>query len=319
MNGAATLKYLILFAFSFFSTGLLAAEEMNDHRLAYHLDSWIALAMTVGAVVITVMLNGSAAKSRTIGTLIAALACFTSVLWFFWAMQSGIFESPRPPLFPTDGIKPALLTTITAIALAGGVFLLWATMKQTARAETPVVTNENDSERYGQVSRYLHWTTAILFLSLIPMGIFTTLIPEDLEWRQGYYVVHKTIGIMVFILVFIRIIWHFKSMRPALDPSLKTWERLLAKLVHYGLYFLMIALPITGFAMSTYGGKLSHFFNWDFPLFWEQDMEAIKPWGLFHKVVLPYLFYLIFLAHILGVLKHHFMDKHPENIRRIVS
>ena len=294
-------------------------HEMVINRLPYHLDSWIALAMTIAAIAIAVMLNGRGARVRTLGTLLASLACLMSVVWFLLVMQTGILESPKISSFPTNNAKPAMLWILALISLGGGVFLVWATVQQRRRSDTLVLARENDMEKYGLISRYLHWTIAILFISLVPMGIFASIIPEDVEWRRGYYVVHKTLGLLVLGLVVVRIVWHFMSPRPKLDRSLKTWEKALAKTVHYGLYFLMIALPVTGFMMSTYGGHASHFFIWDLPLLWEKDLEAIQLPGLLHKLVLPFLFFLIFVAHLLGALKHHFVDGQKHSIRRMVS
>ncbi|MEM9401275.1 MAG: cytochrome b [Pseudomonadota bacterium] len=289
------------------------------HRLAGHIDSWISLAIVVVSVLVAVGLNHSKPAVRTAGTGLAAAGCFAVFAWFLIVKGTGIFESPREPLFPSDAIRPAVLTTISAISLLAGLFLARVAMWQNQRTDTLSLPAENPKQKYGRISRLLHWTTAILFLSLIPMGFFTSMIPYDVPWRQGYYVVHKTIGFMVLLLVLVRIIWHFKSPAPALDGGLKGWERGSAKFAHVLLYVLMLAVPITGFIMSTYGGKWSHFFIWDLPLFWEKDMEAIKPFGLLHKVVLPYLTLLIIGAHVLGALKHHFIDKHRDSIHRMAS
>lgn len=292
---------------------------MSDHRLPYHLDSWIALAMLVVAVLITVMMNGAPARTRTLGTLLAAAACLVSVVWFLLVLQTGIMVAPEGPGLPTDGLKPGLLWTIATLSLGGGLFLIWATMRQHRRTDRLALADANSPDIYGRVSRHLHWTTAVLFIALIPMGVFMSMIPDEVEWRVGYYVVHKTLGLLVLLLVLVRIVWHFISPRPSLDPSLQTWEKVLAKTVHYILYFLMLALPITGFVMSTYGGKASNFFFWDLPLLWEKDLKAIRLYGLLHKMVLPYCFYLIFCAHLLGALKHHFLDGQHHNIRRMIS
>ena len=291
----------------------------NDHRLPYHLDSLVALMMLAAAVGMAAMLNASAAKTRTIGTLCAALVCFTVVGWFLVVAASDAFSEPKAPLLPTDPIKPALLWILTLICLCGGVLLLRAAARQRRRNDTLVLPDRNDSGRFGRISRLLHWTTAILFLSLIPMGIFMTMIQDDVWYRQGYYVVHKTIGFLVFALLIARLVWHRVSPQPPLETSLSRWEKRLAKIVHVSLYVIMFAMPITGFALSTYGGMLSHFFIWDFPLFWGVNLEAGLPYVLLHKVVIPLLIFLVFAGHLLGVLKHHFIDKHGESLRRMVS
>ena len=289
------------------------------HRLSGHVDSWIALAIVVASLLIAAGLNHSKPAVRTAGTGLAALGCFAVFAWYLIVTSTGIFDAPREPLFPTDSIRPTVLTAVCAISLLAGLFLVRVTAWQNKRTDTLNLPAGNTDQKYGRVSRLLHWTTAILFLSLIPMGFFTSMIPYDMPWRQGYYVVHKTIGFIVLFLVLIRIIWHVRSPVPALDKNLKGWERRSAKFAHFMLYFLMLSVPITGFIMSTYGGKWSHFFVWDLPMLWEKDMEAIKPFGLLHKVVFPYICLLIIGAHLLGVLKHYFVDRHRESIHKMVS
>ncbi|MEM1191213.1 MAG: cytochrome b [Pseudomonadota bacterium] len=291
---------------------------MNDHRLAYHIDSWIALLLIVLAAVLAIGLNHRQAKLRTMATALAALSCVAYLGWYVSVLGTSAFTDPRT-LFPTDALKPNILAVQAALVLITGVFLIRVTAWQNQRSDELALGAGNTPEGFGRLSRLLHWTTAILILMLIPMGVFTSMIPEDQEWRQGYYVVHKTLGLTALFLVVLRIGWNFASKRPALDGGLKKSERWMAKFVHGVLYVMMLAFPITGFVMSTYGGKLSHFFIWDLPLWWSQDLEAIKPWGLLHKLVLPFLFYAIFAAHVLGALKHHFIDKHRDSIHRMVS
>ena len=302
-----------------FNSDIATSAALNDDRPTYHLDSWLALGITLLAIMITVMLNHAVARVRTIGTLLAAIACFGTAVWFLLAVQTGIVAAPKVTALPTDAAKPAILWTIALLSTLGGLLLLWTTTRQHLRSDTISLTIGNTSEVYGLASRYLHWTTAILFLSLVPMGIFASMIPEEVEWRRGYYVVHKTIGFIVLILVVIRIGWHLISARPAFSSAMHGWEKLLARAAHYSLYFLMLALPITGFVMSTYGGKPSQFFIWELPLFWKENPETLRFYGLLHKLILPYLFFVIFAAHILGALKHHFVDRRPESIRGIVS
>ena len=110
-------------------------------------------------------------------------------------------------------------------ALLTGLFLLCVASRQRKNTSVLALTAKNESNRYGKVSRMLHWTIAILFISLIPMGIFASMIPEDTEYRNAYYVVHKTIGVTVFLLVIVRLIWNRLSRRPSLDSALTSRER----------------------------------------------------------------------------------------------
>lgn len=287
-----------------------AAIGTNSERLPGNIDSWIALAIVFGSLLAAAALNGERPAVRVAGTVFAALGCLAVPAWFVWVLGTGIMDSPRPYDIPTDAVKPALMWLQAAAGLVASLFLLLVARWQARRTDRLALPAKNTGDRYGRTSRILHWTTAALFLSLIPMGIFTTMIPFDTEFRQGYYVAHKTIGLTVLGLVVIRVLWNMISLRPALEPSLKRWERRLAHGAHIALYGLLFAFPVTGFVMSTFGGKLSHWFIWDIPLLWTPDRTAVMPWALMHKLVLPYLFFIVIGAHVAGALKHRFMDGH---------
>lgn len=298
---------------------LESATGTNDERMPGHIDSWLSLAIVLASLLVAAAINGERPAVRVAGTVLAALGCLAVPAWFVWALGTGVIGAPRPQDLPTDAAKPALMWLTALAALAAGVFLLVVARWQSRRNDRLALPAHNQADRYGRASRILHWTTAILFLSLIPMGIFTTMIPFDADYRQGYYVAHKTIGLTVLILLAVRLVWNWISPRPALDAGLRPWERRMAHGAHLALYVFMIAFPVTGYVMSTYGGKLSHFFVWDLPLLFGQDLEAIRVWGLLHKIVLPYLFFLVIGAHVLGALKHQFIDGHRTAFRRMAA
>jgi cytochrome b561 len=239
--------------------------------------------------------------------------------WFFlFIINSGVLEDPKPNQTPLDSAKPSLLWIQSVTALLTGLFLLYVANRQRLNSSVLVLTAKNEVNRYGRVSRMLHWTIAILFIALIPMGIFTSMIPEDADYRNAYYVVHKSIGVTIFLLVLVRLVWNKLSRRPSLDNALTTREEKLAHRAHNTLYFMMLAIPITGFMMTSYHGYETYFFFWEIQPLWEES-DIYQVWGGFHKYLLPYLLYIVLGAHILGALKHQFIDKHPNAFKRMVS
>ncbi|MEM8917458.1 MAG: cytochrome b [Pseudomonadota bacterium] len=291
----------------------------NDHRLPYQLDSIIGLVCVALALFVAWAMNHAKPNMRVIGIGAAAITCLAVGVGIFAIDIAGYFDRLRPALFPVDDAKPLLMRIHGAIFLVAGIALVFVTMGQARRADTLELSKRNEAERYGLASRYYHWTIAFLFLLLVPMGIYTSMIPEDQTHRQAFYVIHKSLGFTVLFLAIARLIWIIRSPAPKLSAGLKGWEKFLAHGAHYALYFFLFAFPISGFMLSTYGGKLSHFFFWDTPLLWGPDEVAIQPWGLAHKLLLPYLFYLIFLAHIAGALKHQFIDKEKDSFKRIAT
>lgn len=281
--------------------------------------AWVSMGIVFLSVLTSWALNYSASRVRVFGTILAALGCLLLAAWFFFfIINSGILENPKPNQTPLDSAKPSLLWIQSITALLTGLFLLYVASRQRKNTSVLALTAKNESNRYGKVSRMLHWTIAILFISLIPMGIFASMIPEDTEYRNAYYVVHKTIGVTVFLLVIVRLIWNRLSRRPSLDSALTSREEKLAHRAHNTLYFMMLAIPITGFMMTSYHGYETYFFFWEMQPLWEQS-EIYQVWGGFHKYLLPYLLYIVLGAHILGALKHQFIDKHANAFKRMVS
>ena len=281
--------------------------------------AWVSMGIVFLSVLTSWALNYSASRVRVFGTILAAVGCLLLAAWFFlFIINSGILENPKPNQTPLDSAKPSLLWIQSITALLTGLFLLHVAGRQRKNTSELALTAKNESNRYGKVSRMLHWTIAILFISLIPMGIFASMIPEDTEYRNAYYVVHKTIGVTVFLLVIVRLIWNRLSRRPSLDSALTSREEKLAHRAHNTLYFMMLAIPITGFMMTSYHGHETYFFFWEIQPLWEQS-EIYQVWGGFHKYLLPYLLYIVLGAHILGALKHQFIDKHANAFKRMVS
>ena len=82
---------------------------------------------------------------------------------------------------------------------------------------------------------------------------------------------------------------------------------------------MMLAFPLTGFIMTSYHGYPTFFFAWELAPLWSPSDKATIVWGSLHKYLLPYLLYIALGAHILGALKHHFVDRHRHALRRMLG
>ena len=280
--------------------------------------AWVAMGMVAVSVVTAWQMNAGAPQVRAFGTLLAAFGCSAAVLWFAVILGTGILENPKPNQTPMDSAKPALLWGMAGTSLIATLLLVRASILQFRSAEPLTLPAKNEPERYGMTSRILHWTIAILFIALIPMGIFASMIPEGTWFRNHYYVAHKSIGVLVLLLLLIRLFWNQRSKRPELDSSLKPSERKWAHRVHIMLYVLLLAMPITGYVMTSFHGYPTFFFGLEIAPLWGES-DAYIVWGLFHKYLLPYVLYIVLGAHILGALKHYFIDRHPAALKRMVG
>lgn len=316
------MKFLLSAAIAALAFAPAAAAQETKSVLsvnAWQFDSWVALAIVATSLLTAWLMNYGAPKVRAIGTLLAASGCLAIAAWFlFYVLGTGFLENPKPNQTPLDNAKPALLWLQALVALGAGIALVTVAIRQSKSRDRLDLGRENEPHSYGLVSRMLHWTIAALFIALIPMGIFASIIPEDTPYRNAYYVVHKTVGVLVFALILVRLVWNRISRRPDLAPSLKPWERKLAHGVHVALYVMMIAIPVTGYVMTSYHGYPTYFFTLELQPLWDKS-DAYILWGTFHKYILPYLLYVILGAHILGALKHRFIDKHADAFKRMVA
>ena len=168
------------------------------------------------------------------------------------------------------------------------------------------------TEKYHLSSRIIHWLMALLILGMLALGIYmANFLPSDAPNKFQIYDLHKSFGVMVLILIFIRIFNRFMRPAPALPQGLPAIEKFASHAVHIALYALMLIVPFSGYLMSNSYGFPVHFFTIQMP-----NLISAKPeLGMYFVKIHKYAAYALIAAiglHIAGALKHRFFDK-PEN------
>jgi cytochrome b561 len=161
-------------------------------------------------------------------------------------------------------------------------------------------------DRYTKVARALHWAIALLILFNLWLGFAHDALPKD--WKV--MPVHKSVGLTVLALTLVRIGWRLTHPAPPLPARTPAWERLVAQVTHIGFYVLMLALPLTGWIMSSAGDRpLNWFFLFDVPKFGVAKGDAIT--GISHEghEILGFVFAALILLHVAAALRHHFILK----------
>lgn len=164
----------------------------------------------------------------------------------------------------------------------------------------------NTSNRFGSVSVSLHWLMAVLMIGQLALGIYMTRVQFN-DFVMSLYSFHKSIGVLILGLVFLRLFWRYLNIVPTLNIS--AIEKFAAKATMWLLYALMIALPITGWGMSSAAGHPVMFFG----LFTLPNLVAVNPaTAALFNITHTYLAYTtigLIVLHVLGALKHHYLDK----------
>lgn len=163
--------------------------------------------------------------------------------------------------------------------------------------------------RYSTVSLVLHWLIAVMILSQVLL-ITANEATEGQAISRQFVEVHKALGLSVLVLTLVRIGWRIANPAIPLPDTMKRWEKGLARTTHVLFYVFLLAMPLTGWAaVSATGRDLSWFglFNWPLlPISGGRD--AFKSIIGIHELVMKGLYALVAL-HVVGALKHQFVDR----------
>jgi cytochrome b561 len=186
-----------------------------------------------------------------------------------------------------------------------------------------------NSNRYTKTAVILHWLIALGIFGMFALGWFMADIPkeapkqtlfdifdlgifhwttaEEVSPRSFYFNLHKSFGVTILALIILRVLWRIGHKPPAILTSYKAWERKLATGAHHLLYLLMLALPVSGVIMAVYSKYGIKWFGMDFIKGLDNnDMREIFKEA--HEII-GLIMVAILVLHILGALKHKFIDK----------
>lgn len=175
--------------------------------------------------------------------------------------------------------------------------------------------------RYNVIAITLHWLVAALLVVNICAGLAGAN-ADDKTTARTIIDLHKSIGLTLLGLVLLRVLWRLSHKPPPLPGRYPTYERFLAHGVHLMLYAVMLALPITGYIHdSAFKDAAAHpltIFGLPFPrlgpivaLAPQAKKDIHHTFGLAH-VYIGYALYGLFALHLIGVAKHHAIDREAE-------
>ncbi|MFQ5660418.1 MAG: cytochrome b [Gammaproteobacteria bacterium] len=175
----------------------------------------------------------------------------------------------------------------------------------------------NTEGRYGLFSKLLHWLIAIFIIGLIWLGWYMVDLDYFNRWFNTSREWHRSLGMLTLVLALIKIGWQFYSPVPGPAAHLKHWESNGANIMHKLLLIAMIAIPVTGYLISTSGGETFSFLDWfDIPALFHLN-SSIRDWTIDLHFYLSYGTGLLLIGHIGAALKHAFIDK-DDTLKRIL-
>ncbi|APZ44657.1 cytochrome b [Acidihalobacter ferrooxydans] len=158
--------------------------------------------------------------------------------------------------------------------------------------------------RWGGLARFFHWIVALLIAIQALIGLYMVGLPLSVA-KLKIYLLHKSIGMTILALVLLRLAWRAYDPHPQRPGGMSLWQWRGARLVHVTLYFLLLALPLSGWVYNSASG---------FPLPWfgMLQLPAIAPVSaslaavalLAHRAAFIALF-TVLMVHIWAALDHH--------------
>jgi cytochrome b561 len=172
----------------------------------------------------------------------------------------------------------------------------------------------NTASRFGLVAIVLHWTIALLVFIMLALGNIMGALASTDPLRAVLLDLHKLTGLTILALVLVRIVWRLANPVPVLPISMKSWQRICARLSHYTLYALTVLIPLTGWALVSARVQTPILMLFDrlpvpaLPVlkYFDSGAKAVVLFWQVHDV-LGGLLVLLILIHIAAAMRHHFV------------
>lgn len=171
---------------------------------------------------------------------------------------------------------------------------------------------KNTSQYYTRTAQILHWIMAIIFILAWIIGFYSgNFLSYDVDgsFKGDVISLHKNIATTIIFLVVVRIFWRYTHPTPELPNTMSPAMKKAAHFGHLALYFMLLALPITGCLYSWSAGHpapVLYLFNLPTLISENPAITAVvKPLHIW----ISWAAGLLLFGHIAAALKHHFIDK----------
>jgi len=170
----------------------------------------------------------------------------------------------------------------------------------------------NTQNSFGSVSKFLHWTIAVLVIVMVSAGWFMDNLPDAIRGTVINF--HKLTGLLILLLMLIRVVWALLNVKPKEPPGTSSFQKLVEWGGHFFLYALVIAQPLTGWIGSVAAGHAPFLGSFKFNLPVEKSKALVTLCFQAHTVIAILIIVTVTL-HILAALYHHFIRKDNVLIR----
>lgn len=175
----------------------------------------------------------------------------------------------------------------------------------------------NTGQSYGSLAKFFHWLMLLLLVGAMIGGNLDAAMPDGPEKAEELWV-HKSFGVLILMVLLTRLLWKLLNPSPAHVESIPGWQATASIAVHWLLYVLMFAQPITGILMSqSFDYPVPFFGLFELPTLVGENKDFGKAVHEAHEIIWILLAALA-VGHALVALHHHFVRKN-EVLRRMLK
>ncbi len=172
------------------------------------------------------------------------------------------------------------------------------------------------TDHYPATSKLLHWLIAICVLTTAPVAIAMSRVNPG-PTQDTLYNFHKSLGVLILILMVLRLINRLVVGAPIADPGIEPWQKAVSSAVHTSLYVLLFAMPIAGYvANSAFGASTPFFGLFNLPPIIGKDEALAMQLFTIHRWA-GWLLIVLVLMHVGAALYHYFIRR-DEVLKRML-
>ena len=163
----------------------------------------------------------------------------------------------------------------------------------------------NSLTEYGSISKIFHWLSAAVLLIQIPLGFY--LVDLDFsEKRLTIESIHVILGLSIFYLTILRLIYKLFNPTPSLGNSIFPGQRLIAKINHILLYLTILIITISGALKKLFNGEMLDLFLYDIEI--KDNFELAELFYDIH-ILSNYTLIALISLHVFAVIIHKVVFK----------
>lgn len=177
---------------------------------------------------------------------------------------------------------------------------------------------KSDAAHWGSLAKFFHWATVLLILTQAIIGLVMVELPKRPS-SIPVYSFHKSLGLTIFALAILRLLWRAFDRRPRETPGVPHWQQIGARAGHVLLYVLIFAVPLSGWLFDSASSlRPLYWFNLiHVPSLTGGKDDAIKDFAEAAHETLFWILALVAAGHATMALIHHFHNR-DETLRRML-